>query len=883
MNVPKPAAAATTPPAKIRLILQDSHLYLHVDREAGPSLPDFIRTISTLISRDKYPHVYMVTAGSLHNAFSCGLNLGLKQQLYKHLDDPRKMTPEAKEAMTAFMALVDISRAAFLTLPSAAIQEKPPWKVTWKHGAKMSVQNCGELFMMLQTRHVRESLIEDRTQSANVNSARAALKLVSFELAIASKRPRDGERDEERICQRVSGVHQGLAALQARGQVQRLRFEMRTVKSFVVSGHVETLTLHTAPHRDQSEIQALNKLSSRLAAGEIGVMGLPMDGTLALSAVHAPPHSSGAFVLAFITVGAAGGVQAQAHDATSATTSTQEVLERAKEPPPMPLAPVDFPLPRIDCEVTSHIKEHIASIPLTYKYRLSSASGPPNGSSAAAGPTTGAAATPLSLKMQLKDSVRLRDYQEKAVACTVRGGAVQGGLIVLPCGAGKTLTGIAIACQIGQSVVIVCPHQGSVEQWRRSLLSSTDVAESRIVRLTSAYKDRLPGFMDDTGRYYNLQGGNGIILLTTYSMVGPKRATHTDTTTPLGWACKRAWGLLLLDEVHMAPASEYQNSIQRLGARCVVGLTATLLREDDGIDSIPRLIGPVLYEAHAKDLEAPPGCYLAPVQCCEVTCDMPAAFAEAYGAAVDERTHGGYQHAHLVAAFNPSKLRCAAALTKLHVQRREKTIVFCERPKALQWFAENVPIKWTDVDNLMGDGAGSIRTRGLPFLDGKVESKKRERILASFRRPDGVPAICLSSVGDEAIDLPNAQIAIQISSNHGSRRQEVQRLGRLQRVNPSSTSDALFYSLLSEGTMEIAEGTRRQDYLRNQGYRIVQSRLERDLAAGDVAGEGGAAAAGLRALVLVPVGGVGTPLDDVLGDREEELLEEVRKAKSDVP
>ena len=869
MNVPEAAAAAPASAPKIRLVLQECHVHLHVDREADQDLADFIRTIATLISRAEYPHDYRVTAGSLHNAFSCGLNFGLKQQLYKHLDNPRNMREEEKSAMAAFMELVDISWAAWLTLPSASIQEKSPWKVTWPGGARLSISNCGELFMMLSTPAVRKSLIEDTTQSASANSARAALKLVSFELAIACKRPRDGD-GEERVCQRVSGVHQELAALQARGQLRKgLRFEMRPVESIahmgLPMGHAETFTLHTAPHREQGEIQKLTEMRSRLEHGEVGVMKLPTGGMLALAAVHAPPQPSGAFVLAFFTMSAAGGVLAP--DATSATPSAQEMVRRAALPPSsMPLDPVEFRLPRVDCAITRHIQEHIASIPLTYTYRFSAGSG-----------------TPQSLRMQLKDEVRLRGYQEKAISCTVRGGAVQGGLIVLPCGAGKTLTGIAVACEIGQSVVIVCPHLGSVEQWRKSLLSFTNIAPLRIVRLTSAYKDKLPGFMDETGHTYNLHGGNGMVLLTTYSMVGPKRATHKDAATPLGWACKRAWGLLILDEVHMAPASEYQHSIQRLGARCVVGLTATLLREDGGIDSIPRLIGPVLYEAHAKDLEAANPPYLAPVQCCEVSCDMPAAFGEAYTAAMEERTNAGYQHAHLVAAFNPSKLRCAAALAKLHaVQRREKTIIFCERPKALQWFAEHVPIEWADVDNLMGGGAGTVRTQGLPYLDGKVEPKKREKILASFRRPDGVPAICLSSVGDEAIDLPNAQIAIQISSNHGSRRQEVQRLGRLQRVTPGSTSDALFYSLLSEGTMEVDEGARRQEYMRNQGYTIVRSRLERDLTAGDTAGYGGAAAAGPQALALVPEGGARNPVDDVLGDCERELLEELRRVQPDM-
>ena len=131
MNVPEAAAAAPASAPKIRLVLQECHVHLHVDREADQDLADFIRTIATLISRAKYPHDYRVTAGSLHNAFSCGLNFGLKQQLYKHLDNPRNMREAEKSAMVAFRELVDISWAAWLTLPSASIQEKSPWKVTW--------------------------------------------------------------------------------------------------------------------------------------------------------------------------------------------------------------------------------------------------------------------------------------------------------------------------------------------------------------------------------------------------------------------------------------------------------------------------------------------------------------------------------------------------------------------------------------------------------------------------------------------------------------------------------------------------------------------------------------------------------------------------------
>lgn len=578
------------------------------------------------------------------------------------------------------------------------------------------------------------------------------------------------------------------------------------------------------------------------------------------------------------------GVQARA--------SPQEVLDRAKTPPERPLAPIKFLLPSVDCEITRHVEKEIASMPKTCKYCFSAAGSGDGATAAAAAPLRGAARAPLPLQMQLTEGEheRLRDYQLKAVSSVVHSGSVQGGLVVLPCGAGKTLTGIAIACRVGQSVVIVCPHLGSVEQWRKQLISETGIAPARIVRITSKHTDWLPGTMNDRGRILNLVGGNGAVLLTTYAMLGSGKSTKHDDTTPLGEACKRAWGLMLLDEVHMAPANTYQRCIGRVKARCVVGLTATLLREDKGIDTIPRLIGPVLFEAHAKDLER--AGHLAPAMCCKVTCELPSAFGQEYQASSSAGTKSGHKHAHLVAAFNPSKLRCAAALTNLHVQRHEKTIIFCERPAPLQWFARNVPIEWEDQDGIMG-GAGE-RCTGLPYLDGTVPQARREKILASFRKPDGVPAICLSSVGDEAIDLPNAQVAVQFSSAHGSRRQEAQRLGRLLRVNPDhaareSVPEALFYTLISEHTMEVEEAGKRQEYLRTQGYRIVKARLGTPASAAQSA----SAAAGERMLRILPEALMpgqseeSMQVADVLGTRlggpegERELLTALRAAKRD--
>ena len=913
MNVPEVAAAANAPKCRLCLDAATQNIKLLVDDggHEDRGLADFVRKIATLISRAEQTHIYSMTAKSLHNAFSCGMTTTLMTQLHSYIDKPVD-----QEAWGALLKLFSIARAAWLTLPSATVewnQRKKEWKVEWPQRPRLAVDNCGELYWMLQTRGVRESLIADRTMSGNFKSVQAALNLVSLALVVATNvRPRDADAaiGEEAVCQRVSGVHAELAAMQAGGRLPggphpRLRLEMRAVEatmSFVSSQHAEIFTLHTAPLKEGAETQRLSALRSRLASGQIGVMELPTGGLLALVAVHPPPQPGGAFVLSCFTVsGATAGVSGVSGvpgvpgvSGVPTPTSAQDVLDGARKPPARPLAPIEFQLPSVDCEVTRHVEREIASMPQICKYRFSAAGGRggTESTAAVAGPFRGAAKPPLPLPMQLTkgEHERLRDYQLEAVASVVDGGEVQAGLVVLPCGAGKTLTGIAIACRVGQSVVIVCPHLGSVEQWRKQLISETGISPARIVRITSKHTDRLPGTLSDQGNYLNLFGGNGAVLLTTYAMLGSGKATKHDDTTPLGEACKRAWGLLLLDEVHMAPANTYQRCMSRVKARCVVGLTATLLREDKGIDAIPRLIGPVLFEAHAKDLER--AGHLAPAECCEVSCDLPSAFGQDYRAAADSGTHSGHKHAHLVAAFNPSKLRCAAALTSFHVQRREKTIVFCERPAALKWFARNVPIEWEDQNGIMG--RTGERCTGLPYLDGTVAQGRREAILESFRQPGGVPAICLSSVGDEAIDLPNAQVAIQFSSAHGSRRQEAQRLGRLLRVNPDraareSAPEALFYSLISESTMEVEEAGKRQEYLRTQGYRIVKARLGTPASAALNA----STAAGQRVLCILPEGPMPgqseeqKQMADVLAERlggpegERELLTALRAARGD--
>jgi len=232
-------------------------------------------------------------------------------------------------------------------------------------------------------------------------------------------------------------------------------------------------------------------------------------------------------------------------------------------------------------------------------------------------------------------------------------------------------------------------------------------------------------------------------------------------------------------------------------AHCRLGLTATLVREDDLISDLNFLIGPKLYEANWMDLTTQG--YLANVQCIEVWCPMTGPFMGDYLKSTDARLR------QLLYVMNPRKLRTVEYLVKFHEDRGDKIIVFSDLVYSLKLYAQML-----------------MR----PMIYGETPEKERQAILGTFRASNLFQTICISKVGDTSIDLPEANVIIQVSSHFGSRRQEAQRLGRILRPKSYTQTDgsnrssfnAFFYTLVSTDTQEMYYSAKRQQYLIDQGY-----------------------------------------------------------------
>jgi DNA excision repair protein ERCC-3 len=204
--------------------------------------------------------------------------------------------------------------------------------------------------------------------------------------------------------------------------------------------------------------------------------------------------------------------------------------------------------------------------------------------------------------MALRDAGQLRPYQQRSLAKMFGNGRARSGIIVLPCGAGKTLVGIAASATLGKSTIVLCPNQTSVLQWVESFVRFTDVKRSSLVTLLARNKQPLPPLHE------------AVIVLTTYSMIG-SGGRAKESAAVLRDIAAREWGLLLLDEVHQAVANTFSR-VLRLRAHTRLGLTATLVREDGRDRNLSHLIGPKLYEANWRDLTR--AGYLANVQVVEV-------------------------------------------------------------------------------------------------------------------------------------------------------------------------------------------------------------------------------------------------------------------------
>ncbi|AMD23002.1 HHR233Wp [Eremothecium sinecaudum] len=380
------------------------------------------------------------------------------------------------------------------------------------------------------------------------------------------------------------------------------------------------------------------------------------------------------------------------------------------------------------------------------------------------------------LEIDLKPSTQIRPYQEKSLSKMFGNGRARSGIIVLPCGAGKTLVGITAACTIKKSVIVLCTSSVSVMQWRQQFLQWCTIQPENVAVFTSDNKEM---FQTESG-----------LVVSTYSMVANTRNRSHDSQKVMDFLTGREWGFILLDEVHVVPAAMFRRVVSTIAAHAKLGLTATLVREDDKISDLNFLIGPKLYEANWMELSQKG--HIANVQCAEVWCPMTAEFYQEY-------LRENARKRMLLYIMNPTKFQACQFLIQYHEKRGDKIIVFSDNVYALQEYALKL---------------------GKPFIYGSTPQQERMNILQNFQYNDQINTIFLSKVGDTSIDLPEATCLIQISSHYGSRRQEAQRLGRILRAKRRNDEgfNAFFYSLVSKDTQEMYYSTKRQAFLVDQGY-----------------------------------------------------------------
>ncbi|KAJ3389322.1 hypothetical protein HDU84_008869 [Entophlyctis sp. JEL0112] len=383
------------------------------------------------------------------------------------------------------------------------------------------------------------------------------------------------------------------------------------------------------------------------------------------------------------------------------------------------------------------------------------------------------------LDINLSPKCQIRDYQEKCLSKMFGGGdgRARSGVIVLPTGAGKTMVGITAACTIKKSVLVLCTNAISVEQWVNEFKKWSTIQESRICRFTSEHRNPFEG---DSG-----------VLVTTYTMITHSGKRAWDTARMIEFVSSREWGLLILDEVHVVPANVFRRVLTTVATHSKLGLTATLVREDDKIADLNFLIGPKLYEADWQNLSNRG--HIAKVEATEVWCPMTGDFYREY-------LKSPLRKRRLLCVMNPNKLMAAEYLIRTRESAGDKIIVFSDNVFALQHFAKRL---------------------NKPFIYGHTGNKERFALLQHFR--DNHPAfqtICLSKVGDTSLDLPEATCLIQISSQFGSRRQEAQRMGRILRAKRRSEEGfrARFFTLVSQDTDEVAFSDKRKRFLIDQGY-----------------------------------------------------------------
>jgi len=353
----------------------------------------------------------------------------------------------------------------------------------------------------------------------------------------------------------------------------------------------------------------------------------------------------------------------------------------------------------------------------------------------------------------------MRNYQNAAVEKFWEGGS---GVVVLPCGAGKTIVGAATMAVAKTNTLILVTNTVSARQWRAELLKRTTLTEVEIGEYSGSLKEIAP------------------VTIATYQILTTKRKNEYSHLALLN---DRDWGLIVYDEVHLLPAPIFKMTAD-LQARRRLGLTATLVREDGKEGDVFSLIGPKRFDAPWKEIEAQG--YIAPAGCYEVRIDLPELEHLEYAIANQDEKYR-------LAASSPIKIPIIQKLLAKH--SGEPTLVIGQYIDQLHAVADALKAE---------------------LITGDTPIPERERLFAEFRE-GRVSVLVVSKVANFSIDLPEASVAIQISGSYGSRQEEAQRLGRLLRPKADGRT-ASFYTLIARDTVDQDFAQNRQRFLAEQGY-----------------------------------------------------------------
>jgi DNA excision repair protein ERCC-3 len=381
------------------------------------------------------------------------------------------------------------------------------------------------------------------------------------------------------------------------------------------------------------------------------------------------------------------------------------------------------------------------------------------------------------LEIELNQSFALRDYQKDAAQIFYASGSEKGGsgVIVLPCGSGKTIIGMAAMALVKAHTLILTPSVTAARQWIREILQKTTLTKEQVKEYSGDIKEI------------------GQVTIATYQVLTQRKRQNKEQEARDGYEefsnfslfGSRKWGLMIYDEVHLLPAPVFRFSADMQATRRL-GLTATLVREDHKETEVFSLIGPKKFDIPWRVLEAQG--WIAQAKCHEIRVQMNAEQRISYAVApLREKIS--------IAGCNLEKFGVVKNLLEKHSEENDRILIIGQYIEQLEGLAKEI---------------------NAPLITGKTPNKERDKIYDSFRNGE-IRILMVSKVGNFAIDLPDASVLIQISGTFGSRQEEAQRLGRVLRPKKDGRP-AMFYSLVTKDSREQEFAMNRQLFLAEQGY-----------------------------------------------------------------